>query len=98
MKNQTQIDRENNAGHSARRDLFALEDRVDDAVFRGSALLEALAALVKAGENSDEPLLSNAATEGLQSLAAELGANMRDQLSQLRETTRRHSNVTAVIA
>lgn len=57
------------------------QDRLEDATLRSSALLETMAALLTLTESSHHPILSDSAVRGLQLIALQEGANLRDRFT-----------------
>jgi hypothetical protein len=56
---------------------FVAQDKLEDAVDRSVSLLEAFAVLIKCSEDSETPLLSDSAAEGLKLIALQEGVNLR---------------------
>jgi hypothetical protein len=59
--------------------VFNAQTYLEDAADRSAALLEALAALLELTDSSEQSKLSDSAVEGLQLLAMQEGANLRDR-------------------
>jgi hypothetical protein len=68
---------------SARPPQMEAQDRLEDAVLRSTALLEGFAAIIELSDGKSDPRLSCKAVEGLQLLAMQEGANLRDRFAEL---------------
>ena len=80
MKNQTQTERKNtvNVHVCPSASPLRAQDDLENAIDRSAAILETLAVVVKTTDNSEHPLLSDSAVEGLQCIARELATDLRE--------------------
>ena len=91
MKKPNQIRAKDNSSNSERRDeLLAARDALENATLCTSALLEAFGVLIELSEKSEQPRLSGSAVEGLQYIALEEGANLRERFENYAELLRRN--------
>lgn len=72
-----------------------VRDNLENAIYRGGALLETLAALVAASENSVHPLLSESAVGGLQMIALEYHIGLRESFDHYTARLRSSNAVAA---
>jgi hypothetical protein len=71
------------------------QDNLENAIWRAGSFLEALAALVKVSDNSEHPLLSESAVDGLQMIAMEYNNGLRESFDQYTEKLRTSNAVSA---
>lgn len=76
MKNQSQVQNQDSDIIRIGRARFDSQTRLDTAIFRTSAMLEGLAALLEYSDKSEQPQLSDSATDGLKLIARELGERL----------------------